>query len=124
MYHSNTHHSNTRRYTLQDLIHDKKFQDLWNLERFVAVVTGIIRGMSFLHSKKVIHRDLKPENIMLSEGFEVKIVDFGVSREYADRKKTMTGYVGTPCYMVRVLFFVVVVVVVVVRCFSLTLSNT
>ena len=85
-------------------------------------MTGIIRGMSFLHSKKVIHRDLKPENIMLSEGFEVKIVDFGVSREYADRKKTMTGYVGTPCYMVRVLFFVVVVVVV--RCFSLTLSNT
>ena len=66
MYHSNTHHPNTRRYTLQDLIHDKKFQDLWNLERFVAVVTGIIRGMSFLHSKKVIHRDLKPENIMIN----------------------------------------------------------
>ena len=67
-------------------------------------MTGIIRGMAFLHSKKVVHRDLKPENIMLSEGFEVKIVDFGVSKVYADRKKTMTGYVGTPCYMVAYFF--------------------
>ena len=88
-------------YTLQDLIHDKKFQDLWSTERWIAAVNGIVRGMAFLHSKKVLHRDLKPENIMLSEGFEVKIVDFGVSKLYADRKKTMTGYVGTPCYMVR-----------------------
>lgn len=86
-------------YTLHDLIHETKYQDLWSTKRLVSVVTGMIRGMAFLHSKKVVHRDLKPQNIMLSEAFEVKIVDFGVSKLYVDRKKTMTGYVGTPCYM-------------------------
>ncbi|KAI4832230.1 hypothetical protein KUCAC02_015204 [Chaenocephalus aceratus] len=37
-----------------------------------------VRGVEYIHSKKLIHRDLKPENIMIGQDGQVKIVDFGM----------------------------------------------
>ncbi len=36
------------------------------------------------HEKGVIHRDLKPDNVMLSEDEQVKVLDFGLSRQLGD----------------------------------------
>jgi serine/threonine protein kinase len=33
-----------------------------------------------MHNKGIVHRDLKPQNIVLSEDFNLKIVDFGFSK--------------------------------------------
>ena len=33
-----------------------------------------------MHSTNVIHRDLKPSNILITNEFNVKICDFGLSR--------------------------------------------
>jgi len=60
------------------------------------VSLGIARGVSYLHSNKVIHRDLKPGNILLDASLNARIADFGVSREWADNL-TMTK-IGTPTY--------------------------
>lgn len=40
----------------------------------------IINGLLFAHEKGIIHRDLKPSNIMVNDQFDVKIIDFGISK--------------------------------------------
>ena len=58
----------------------------------------IARGMSFLHSLKIIHRDLKSLNILLNKDGFAKICDFGYSR-LSSKESYMTINVGTPHWM-------------------------
>lgn len=63
------------------------------------ILKEVITGMIFLHQNHVMHRDLRGSNIVLTKEGEVKIVDFGLSRETAntfDKKKT---FLGSPSWM-------------------------
>ncbi|CAI9775911.1 unnamed protein product [Fraxinus pennsylvanica] len=57
------------------------------------------RGLSYLHSKKIVHRDVKAENMLLDTHRTLKIADFGVARVEAQNPKDMTGETGTLGYM-------------------------
>lgn len=65
----------------------------------VQIALDISRGLSYLHSKKVVHRDVKTENMLLDKSGTVKIADFGVARIEASNPKDMTGETGTLGYM-------------------------
>ncbi|CAH0481394.1 unnamed protein product [Peronospora belbahrii] len=66
---------------------------------FMKVISQIVSGMGFLHSRNVVHRDLKPANVLISETEDVNICDFGLSRLIEPDATTMTAEVGTPSYM-------------------------
>ena len=57
----------------------------------------LINGVEYLHKLGYTHRDLKPENLLLSKNKTLKIIDFGLSREY-DEKYLLTTKCGSPSY--------------------------
>lgn len=54
----------------------------------------------YLHSQKpsIIYRDMKPANIMLKPEGNIKIIDFGIAREYKELNYADTTVLGTKGY--------------------------
>ncbi|KAJ0603852.1 putative dual-specificity kinase TKL-Pl-4 family [Helianthus annuus] len=65
----------------------------------VQMALDLARGLSYLHSEKIVHRDVKTENMLLDKSRTVKIADFGVARVEASNPNDMTGETGTLGYM-------------------------
>nr|AMM42818.1 LRR-RLK [Vernicia fordii] len=65
----------------------------------IQLALDLSRGLSYLHSKKIVHRDVKTENMLLDTHRTLKIADFGVARVEAQNPRDMTGETGTLGYM-------------------------
>ncbi|XVE65966.1 hypothetical protein DITRI_Ditri08aG0043600 [Diplodiscus trichospermus] len=65
----------------------------------VQLALDLSRGLSYLHSRKIVHRDVKTENMILDAHRNLKIADFGVARVEAQNPRDMTGETGTLGYM-------------------------
>jgi polo-like kinase 1 len=62
-------------------------------------VRGLVQGVQYLHSQKIIHRDLKLANIFLSRNGEIKIGDFGLATKLDTRSERRRTLCGTPNYI-------------------------
>jgi mitogen-activated protein kinase kinase len=62
------------------------------------VAEGVLNGLTYLHSHRIIHRDIKPSNILLTRTGDVKLCDFGVSGEFGTKGDANT-FIGTSYYM-------------------------
>lgn len=102
--------------------------DVYEEERFICIVMDYVEGetlksllqrrgvfsekqvllwakqlasvLSYLHGQNppVIYRDMKPDNVMITgEGF-VKLIDFGVSRQFVENQGSDTECLGTVGY--------------------------
>ncbi|KAF4699801.1 hypothetical protein FOZ62_008013 [Perkinsus olseni] len=95
--------------SLFDLLHrshpgHKKGHEIggWSLPRVVSIAREICLGMSYLHTHGVLHCDLKSSNVLISENWEVKICDFGLSFMTGESNrdaKLPLGCVGTHHWM-------------------------
>ncbi|XP_055384946.1 cyclin-dependent kinase 20 isoform X2 [Condylostylus longicornis] len=60
----------------------------------------MFKGITYLHSLKIMHRDIKPANLLISENGVLKLADFGLARIYdkEDPEKLYSPQVATRWY--------------------------
>lgn len=94
-------------YIVQDFIEgislDKKLEKAgkFSEKKVIKWSKQICDVLIYLHSYKpnpIIYRDMKPSNIILTPWGDIKLVDFGVAREYKNSNKNDTVYIGTRGY--------------------------
>lgn len=57
-----------------------------------------MKAVSHCHAMGIAHCDIKPDNVLMSEDGDIKLIDFGLSRQVEKRIKNTT-LVGTPHYI-------------------------
>ncbi|KAJ9645390.1 hypothetical protein H2199_003398 [Coniosporium tulheliwenetii] len=62
------------------------------------IFTQLVGAVAYVHSRSCVHRDLKLENILLDKHENVKLVDFGFTREYEGKASYLQTWCGTVCY--------------------------
>jgi len=66
----------------------------------MSLIECIARALNHLHDHQVLHRDVKPGNIFVTDSWQAKLGDLGISRRMIDRTATTIGHVvGTPGYL-------------------------
>ena len=85
--------------TLREILHQG---DRLPFGRAVEVIEGVLAALAYSHKQGIVHRDIKPGNIMITEGGEIKVMDFGIARALSDVGATLTStwnIVGTAQYL-------------------------
>ena len=57
----------------------------------------LIKGVNYLHSRRILHRDLKPQNLLIDKDGNLKIADFGLARAFGIPLRTYTHEVRLAC---------------------------
>ncbi len=58
----------------------------------------LIRSLGQVHKMNLIHRDISPDNIMITNGYEVKILDFGGARDFGTGRGRSMSIMLKPGY--------------------------
>lgn len=84
--------------SLRDLL-DLREQVL-SEDQISIILHDVLKGLGLIHKlHRIVHRDIKAANILITTDAEIKIADFGVSRQFdGDAAQTMT-ITGTPYWM-------------------------
>lgn len=60
----------------------KQATKYWKENELEKLIVSIISTFSYLQSIGICHRDIKPANLFILNNYEVKIIDFGESKDY------------------------------------------
>ena len=84
--------------TLADLLKQQKKVDEAQGLQWFRDLCGVLRYLHGQQPHPIIYRDMKPSNIMLQPDGSLKLIDFGIAREYKQDSSADTTYIGTKGY--------------------------
>lgn len=94
-------------YIVEDFVEGITLENLLKKEKKVEEPVGLqwmlelCGALRYLHNQSphpIIYRDMKPSNVMLQPDGSLKIIDFGIAREYKQESSGDTTYIGTKGY--------------------------
>jgi len=65
----------------------------------ICISAQMTRGLHHLQTRRLLHRDVKPENVLHNAAGQVKLTDFGISRDLDSTVGVAATFVGTASYM-------------------------
>ncbi|CAE7026210.1 MKK2 [Symbiodinium natans] len=68
-------------------------------DHVACIAAQVLRGLEHLHSRRLLHRDIKPENVLHNSLGQVKLTDFGISKDLTSTAGVAASFVGTANYM-------------------------
>ena len=78
-----------------------KGQGILKADQILDITMELCDVLHYLHHRNppVVHRDIKPENIILTKDGSVKLIDFGIARQFSAGSTKDTRIIGTEPYM-------------------------
>jgi len=64
---------------LRNLIQNYHYQ--FNISEIKCLMRQLLQAVDYLHKQGIIHRDLKTSNLLYNEKGQLKVCDFGLSRQ-------------------------------------------
>ncbi|KXX73106.1 Serine/threonine-protein kinase ppk16 [Madurella mycetomatis] len=68
------------------------------VDKVQRIFAQLVGAVCYVHQQSCVHRDLKLENILLDKHENVKLCDFGFTREYEGKANYLQTFCGTICY--------------------------
>lgn len=84
--------------TLEELLRQRKRVDEAKAIQWFRDLCGVLNYLHSQQPRPIIYRDMKPANIMLQPDGTLKLIDFGIAREYKQDSGGDTAYIGTKGY--------------------------
>jgi tetratricopeptide (TPR) repeat protein len=94
----------SHRYISMELLSGKSLKERMEQSIPFAEALGLLiqacAGLQAAHDAGVVHRDIKPDNLFVTNTGLLKVMDFGIARQFAVSGVTVAGSIaGTPIYM-------------------------
>lgn len=65
----------------------------------IKITNQLLEGFAFMAQKRIYHRDIKPQNMLVTEDFNIKIIDFGITA--FDQNPNVTTSAHDPKYFIQ-----------------------
>jgi eukaryotic-like serine/threonine-protein kinase len=70
-------------------------------EKVVAYGLQMSQALAAAHSHNLVHRDVKPENVIVRPDGYIKVLDFGLARNFSPGSRSVTSKLGLPVGTIR-----------------------
>jgi eukaryotic-like serine/threonine-protein kinase len=94
----NALHSENQLILLMEYLEGQTLESMLSVGRLpldagIGYIKQILLALAYAHQQGVVHRDVTPANVMVTDGDQIKLTDFGLSKSYGDSLLTNCGEV-------------------------------